>query len=123
MRGIHASLLIWSVLTFALVGCATTSRIVTDPPGLRVSLNGQEFGPTPCEVSTKATSFGSFHLQILDEEGAVLHRQDLQKAFRVWGLFWPPYGVFYNLFELYPQYTAEPVTLGSGSKTWRVMPY
>ena len=62
-------------------------------------------------------------MQILDEEGAVLHRQDLQKAFRVWGLFWPPYGVFYNLFELYPQYTAEPVTLGSGHKTWRVMPY
>ena len=106
-----------------LAGCATSSKIRTDPPGLHVSLNGKEFGPTPTQVTTKATTFGGFHLQILDIDGDVIHRQELQKAFRVWGIFWPPYGVFYNLFEMYPQYTAEEITLESGAKIWRVLPY
>ena len=101
-------------------GCVTNSRLVTDPPGMTVSVNGKEFGKSPCDIQSVGTTFGEYHLQIKDQSGKVVHEQNLPKDVRIWGIFWPPYGVFYNIFQFYPQYTARQMKSPGGEPVWAV---
>ncbi len=105
-----------------LVGCATSARIITDPPGLNVVLDGKDFGKSPTKIEADGTTFGEYRLQLRDAAGKVVFDQDLPKDFRVWGLFWPPYGVFYNLFELHGEYQIRNVKTTAGEETWSVTP-
>jgi hypothetical protein len=108
------------VIVLGFVGCATNARVVTDPPGVNVWLNGKEFGSSPADVQSVGPTFGEYTLELKDESGNTVQKQILPKNIRIWGIFWPPYGVLYNLFEMYPQYTVQQVTTGSGSTTWSV---
>jgi hypothetical protein len=109
-------------VVLGLAGCVTNSKVITEPPGVSVWLNGKEFGSSPADVQSVGTTFGEYTLELKDQSGNTLHRQNLPKNFRIWGLFWPPYGVFYNLFEMYPQYRVQQVTTASGSTAWSLAP-
>ena len=102
------------------VGCATTSTVVTDPSGLRVFVDGKDFGKSPCTIESVGTTFGEYRLQIKDESGKVLHEQDLPKDARIWGIFWPPYGVFYNLYQFHSQYIVRGIKSSTGETIWTV---
>jgi hypothetical protein len=110
------------VSALALVGCATKSTVRTEPAGLSVALNGKDFGKSPVKVESTGTTFGDYRLQVKDGAGKVLHEQNLPKAVRIWGIFWPPYGVFYNLYELHDEYTVRAIKSASGETTWVVLP-
>jgi hypothetical protein len=107
---------------FLLVGCATRARIITDPPDLNVILDGKDFGKSPTKVEAVGTTFGEYRLQLRDAAGKVVFDQELPKDFRVWGIFWPPYGVFYNLFELHGEYQIVEGKTAAGERTWSVTP-
>ena len=92
-----------AVLSILSLGCVTNSQVVTDPPGMLVSINGKDFGPSPCDIQSVGTTFSNYRLQLNDPQGNFLFEEDLPKSLRFWGLFWPPYGVFYNFFEFYPK--------------------
>jgi len=109
-----------TLCALVLVGCATTSRVVTDPPGLTVVVDGKDFGKSPTTIESTGTTFGEYHLQIKDENGKILHEQNLPKAVRIWGIFWPPYGVFYNVYRFHDQYTVRSIKSASGETTWLV---
>lgn len=102
----------------AVVGCVTNSKVVTDPAGLNVAINGKDFGPSPCDIQSVGTTFGEYKLELKDPSGKVVHTQNLPKNVRIWGIFWPPYGVFYNLYEFHPQYTVRQVKTASGENIW-----
>ncbi len=106
---------------FLVVGCATTSKVATEPPGLTVILDGKDFGKSPTKIESTGTTFGEYHLQIKDENGKVLHAQNLPKDVRIWGIFWPPWGVFYNLYQLHDWYIVRGVKSASGETTWVVI--
>ena len=110
-----------TLCALALIGCATSSTVITEPPGLFVVVDGENFGKSPAKIKSTGTTFGEYRLQIRDESGKVLHEQDLPKALRVWGIFWPPYGIFYNLFEFHDQYFVRGVKSASGETTWLVV--
>jgi hypothetical protein len=99
-------------------GCVTNSKVITDPAGMTVVVNGKDFGKSPCAIQSVGTTFGEYHLQLKDGSGKVVHEQNLPKNIRIWGMFWPPYGVFYNMFEFFPQYTARQVKTTSGDTAW-----
>ena len=61
MSGVVALLLF---AMFLLEGCLQTSRINTDPPGARVSLNGAPLGKTPVYYSTRAGIPKTYFLEI-----------------------------------------------------------
>ena len=107
--------------SLGLVGCATTSTVITEPPGLTVVVDGKDFGKSPAKIESTGTTFGEYRLQIKDGNGKVLHEQNLPKEVRVWGIFWPPYGVFYNVFQFYENYIVRSVTSSSGEITWLVV--
>ena len=99
---------------FLVAGCATNSRVVTDPPGFLVSVNGQDFGKSPSAVQSIGTTFGEYLLELRDDTGNVVFARVLPKKVRIWGIFWPPYGVFFNLFQFFPQYTVTRLNLKGG---------
>ena len=103
-----------------LVGCVTNSRVITDPPGLHVAINNVDFGKSPCDIQSVGTTFGQYRLRLTDDGGKVVHEQDLPKNVRIWGIFWPPYGIFYNLFEFHPQYTVVKTRTSTGDVLWAV---
>jgi len=106
-----------------LMGCVTNSKVITDPPGLKVFVNGKDFGKSPCDIQSVGTTFGQYILELKDDSGTLHHRQDLPKNIRIWGIFWPPYGVFYNMYEFYPQYTVRRAKATSGETIWTVNPF
>ena len=103
-----------------LVGCVTNSEVITDPPGLNVAINGVDFGKSPCEIQSTGTTFGEYQLTLTDDGGNVLYDAPLAKNVRVWGIFWPPYGVFYNMYEFFPRYSVSKATAASGQDLWVV---
>jgi len=105
-----------------LMGCSTSARIITNPPDLNVILDGKDFGKSPTKVEATGTTFGEYRLQLRDAAGKTVFDQDLPKDFRVWGIFWPPYGVFYNLFELHGEYQIRGVKAPTGETIWSVTP-
>jgi hypothetical protein len=111
-----------AVSALSLVGCSTKSMVRTEPAGLSVALNGKDFGKAPAKVESMGTTFGDYRLQVKDASGKVVHEQNLPKAVRIWGIFWPPYGVFYNLYELHDEYTVRAIKSTSGDTTWVVVP-
>src|SRR5262245_10174983 len=104
--------------TVLVVGCSTHSRIITDPSPLSVALRGEDFGNSPTTVKAMGTTFGEYRLQLRDAAGNVVFDQDLPKELRVWGIFWPPYGVFYNLFGLYEEYQLRGYQATTGEMIW-----
>ncbi len=110
-----------SLSALGLVGCATTSTVITEPPGLFVVVDGKDFGKSPAKIESTGTTFGEYHLQIKDENGKVLHEQNLPKDVRIWGIFWPPYGVFYNMYRFHERYIVRSVKSSSGEATWLVI--
>src|SRR5881396_30912 len=100
-----------------LAACATTSTVFTDPPGLTVVVDGKDFGKSPAKIESTGTMFGEYRLQIKDESGTVLHEQNLPKDVRIWGVLWPPYG----LYHFYDRYFVRSVTSSSGEITWLVV--
>jgi hypothetical protein len=111
-----------TVCVLALVGCATSSTVRTEPAGLTVVLDGKDYGKSPAKVEATGTTFGNYHLQVKDASGKVVHEQNLPKQVRIWGIFWPPYGVFYNMYELHDQYVVRSIKSSSGESTWLVVP-
>ena len=105
-----------------LMGCSTSARIITNPPDLNVILDGKDFGKSPTKVEATGTTFREYRLPLRDAAGKMVFDQDLPKDFRVWGIFWPPYGVFYNLFELHGEYQIRGVKAPTGETIWSVTP-
>ncbi|HVR75359.1 MAG TPA: hypothetical protein VMT52_13570 [Planctomycetota bacterium] len=105
------------------VSCVTNSKLITDPPGMNVAVNGMDFGPSPCDIQSTGTTFGEYTLELRDSGDKVVFSENLPKNVRIWGIFWPPYGIFYNLYEFHPRYTVRKVTLSDGSPTWAVTTY
>ena len=70
-----------------VVGCVTNSKVITDPPGMAVSVNGKDFGPSPCDIQSVGTTFGEYKLQLKETNGKVVHEQNLPKNVRIWGIF------------------------------------
>ncbi len=108
-------------LVLLSLGCVTNSKVITDPVGLNVWVNGKDFGKSPCDIQSVGTTFGQYHLVLKNDAGATQFEQDLPKNVRIWGIFWPPYGIFYNMYEFFPQYTIQQVKLASGETTWTVL--
>ncbi len=109
--------------TFVVVltlGCVTNSTVETDPPGLTVFVNNVEQGVSPCKIQSTGTTFGQYYLELKDTNGTVVFESPLPKNVRVWGIFWPPYGVFYNMYEFFPGYTIKQLRLEGGRTIWNV---
>src|SRR3989442_8897178 len=100
-----------------LAACATTSTVFTDPPGLTVVVDGKDFGKSPAKIESTGTTFGEYRLQIKDESGTVLHEQNLPKDVRIWGVLWPPYG----MYHFYDSYFVRSVKSASGEIVWLVI--
>ena len=113
----HARM-IFCLTAILSVGCVTNSKVITNPAGMNVLVNGKDFGKSPCDIQSTGTTFGQYHLMLKDPAGGVLFEQDLPKNVRIWGIFWPPYGVFYNMFEFYPKYTIDQLKLATGQTAW-----
>src|SRR5438105_12241963 len=111
MNGVARVALILGSL--GLVGCGTISTVITAPPGLTVVVDGKDFGKSPAKIESTGTTFGDYHLEVKDENGKVVHEQDLPKAVRIWGIFWPPYGVFYNMYRLHDRYIVQSIKSAS----------
>src|SRR5947207_4489639 len=119
MNGVARVALILGSL--GLVGCGTAATVITAPPGLTVVVDGKDFGKSPAKIESTGTTFGDYHLEVKDENGKVVHEQDLPKAVRICGIFWPPYGIFYNMYRLHDRYIVQSIKSASGETTWLVI--
>src|SRR5207245_4195668 len=91
------------------------------PPCLAVVGAGKDFAKGAAKIEAPGTMFGDYHLEVKDENGKVVHEQDLPKAVRIWGIFWPPYGIFYNMYRLHDRYIVQSIKSASGETTWLVI--
>jgi hypothetical protein len=115
MNGVARVALILGSL--GLVGCGTAATVITAPPGLTVVVDGKDFGKSPAKIESTGTMFGEYRLQIKDESGTVLHEQNLPKDVRIWGVLWPPSG----LYHFYDSYFVRSVESASGDIVWLVI--
>ncbi len=90
-------------LALSAISCSATTRVETFPADAEASI---EVAGKPCkrgqEIRLPNTTFGSYPLRIKDSSGNVLLARPLPMRFLAWGLFWPPFGVFYNLYAVEP---------------------
>src|SRR5256712_7130054 len=110
-----------SLGAMVLASWDTTSTVFADPPGLTVVVDGKDFGKSPAKIESTGTTFGDYHLEVKDENGKVVHEQDLPKAVRIWGIFWPPYVIFYNMYRLNTRYIVQSIKSPSAETTWLVI--
>ncbi len=86
-----------------LSACSSTTTIHTFPRAFQVVIDNESRGPSPATVTLGNRTFGAYEVVLLDENGKEVFRDALPMEFVPWGLFWPPFGVFYNLFAVAPR--------------------
>lgn len=86
-----------------LTACSSTTTIHTFPRAFQVVIDNEGRGPAPATVTLGNRTFGAYELLLLDENGKEVFRDVLPMEFVPWGPFWPPFGVFYNLFAVAPR--------------------
>lgn len=94
------------LIAVPLSACSSTTRITTYPRSYAVSIDGVEHGPSPATVLLPNTTFGGYTLTVKDGEKTVFEDR-LELEFVPWGPFWPPMGIFYNLFAAAPEYEID----------------
>ena len=67
--GIHKAIAL-ALFLAALTGCATTTTIVTEPPGALVEHNGQQLGPTPLTYQSKMWMWETELVNVTSASGA-----------------------------------------------------
>ncbi len=94
-------------LSLASLACSAQTKITTYPRAYRVLIDGKDRGESPATVVLPNRTFGDYTISLADEAGNELFRQLLPMEVLAWGIFWPPFGVFYNLFAVAPEYEID----------------
>ncbi len=95
------------LLLLSLAACSTQTKITTYPRAYRVLIDGKDRGESPATLVLGNRAFGDYTIALVDDAGNEVFRQLLPMDVIAWGIFWPPFGFFYNLFAASPEYEID----------------
>lgn len=95
------------LVLLSLAACSSQTKITTYPRAYRVLIDGKDRGESPATLVLANRTFGDYTITLVDDAGNEVFRQLLPMEVIAWGIFWPPFGFFYNIFAASPEYEID----------------